>query len=144
MKAVVQRVKSASVSVDGDIVGSIDKGLLVLLGVSRNFSYEKLEWMVRKIANMRLWASEEKGFDLCVKEVGGSVLVVSQFTLFGQMDGNKPNFRDAAGYEEAEEVYERFVGRLREEGLRVETGRFGAMMEVSLVNDGPVTIILEK
>ncbi len=104
MKLVIQRVLEASVEVDSKVVGSIDKGLLVLVGVSKDFDKKKLEWMVHKVLNLRLWASGEKGFDLSVSDIKGKILVVSQFTLHGIVEGNKPNFKNSAGYDDAKRI----------------------------------------
>ena len=145
MKVVIQRVNSASVEVDSKVVGSINKGLLIFVGISKNYSENKLDYVIRKILNLRLWASEKKGFDLNIQDVGGEILVVSQFTLFSNCyEGNKPKFNDAAEKDLAKKVYEQFVSKLKESGIKVETGKFAAMMKVRLENDGPVTIILEK
>ena len=145
MKCVLQRVNNASVEVCGKVVGKIGKGILVLVGFSKDFNNDKMDFMVRKIKSFRLWASEEKGFDLDVCDINGEILVVSQFTLFGKCDkGTKPNFVKSLGAAEAEPLYEKFVSKLKEEGLKVSTGRFGAYMKVNLENDGPVTIVLEK
>ena len=149
MKAVVQRVNWASVEVDGEIVGEISKGLLVFLGISREFNENKLDWMINKILKLRLWSSDEKGFDLSVEEIEkGGILVISQFTLFGDCSkSNKPNFRNSMEFEKAEKIYDSFIEKLKRDSskkIMVETGKFGAKMEVKLENDGPVTIILEK
>ena len=146
MRVVLQRVSSASVEVCDSVVGSIDMGVLVFLGVSSSFDEAKFDWMVDKILKLRLWGSDRKGFDLSVKDISGSILVVSQFTLFGDCKkGTKPNFSKACDYDVAREVYDRFIVALREKsGLKVESGEFGAMMNVKLENDGPVTIILDK
>ncbi|MCA9459269.1 MAG: D-tyrosyl-tRNA(Tyr) deacylase [Nanoarchaeota archaeon] len=148
MKAVIQRVNFAKVLVENQVVGEIKKGLLVFLAVSRDFNEEKMNWMINKILKLRVWSSKEKGFDLSVKDIeNGEILIVSQFTLFGDCSkSNKPNFRNSMEFEKAEEIYNEFVNKLKEEGngLKIETGRFGAKMDVKLENDGPVTIILEK
>lgn len=145
MKAVIQRVNSSSVEVEGKVISKIDKGLLIFLGISKDFTDEKIDWMANKIANLRLWPSNEKGFDLSVREIRGEVLVVSQFTLFGECNkGTKPNFSKALGFDLAKEVYEKFISKLKNLGVKVSQGEFGAMMKVRLENDGPVTIILEK
>lgn len=145
MKAVLQRVNSAKVEVDNKIYGKINKGILVLIGISKDFTEDKLEWMVKKILNIRLWPSEKKGFDLSVNEIKGEILIVSQFTLHGIVEGNKPNFKNSAEYEKAKNIYNRLIEKLKEESIiKIETGVFGANMKVSLENDGPVTIILEK
>jgi D-tyrosyl-tRNA(Tyr) deacylase len=146
MRAVIQRVNNASVEVNSEIVGKINKGILVFVGISKNFKEEKLDWFVNKILNLRLWTSDKKGFDLNIEQINGEILIVSQFTLFGDCSSsNKPNFNDAKDYEDAEKIYNRFVEKIKSKtNLNVQTGEFGAMMKVNLENDGPVTIILEK
>ena len=144
MKLIIQRVNFAKVEVNNKIVGSINKGLLILVGISKNYSEKKLEWMIRKTLNLRLWASEKKGFDLSVSDIKGEIIVISQFTLHGIVEGNKPNFRDSAEYENAEKIYDKYIEELRKSNLKIEKGIFGAKMKVLLENDGPVTIILEK
>lgn len=145
MKLVIQRVLESSVEVEGKVVGKIGKGLLVLVGISNEFNDSKIEWATRKISNLRVWASDNKGFDLSVKDIKGEVLLVSQFTLHGDCsEGNKPNFRSSAPAEIAKRAYEMLIASLENEGFRVQTGEFGAMMKVNIVNDGPVTLILEK
>lgn len=144
MKIVLQRVSSASVEVDSKIVGKIGKGVLILLGIGEDYTEDKLEYFVKKIPNIRLWASDKKGFDLSLKDIDGEILVVSQFTLHGVLNGNKPDFHNSMKADKAEEIYDRFVLKLKEQGLKVETGKFGAMMNVSLINDGPVTLVLER
>lgn len=144
MKVVLQRVTSASVSVDSKAIGSIAKGLVVYVGISQDCTHEKLEWMAKKMLNLRLWASDQKGFDLSVQDVKGEILVISNFTLHGVIDGNKPNFRSAMQYEEAQKMYEVFVELLKNSNLKVETGEFGAKMDVSSVVDGPVNLVLER
>lgn len=146
MKAVVQRVSEASVTVDGKVVSSIGKGLLVLLGVATGDDISKAEWMVRKIAQMRIFEDDTEHMNLSVEDVGGSVIIVSQFTLFGDCrKGNRPGFTDAAPPEFAEELYSKTVDLLRARlgNERVGTGVFRTHMEVRLLNDGPVTIELE-
>lgn len=145
MKAVIQRVSSALVEVDKKVVGSISKGLLVYLGISKNFTEEKFNWMINKVLNFRIWNSERKGFDLSVSDIKGEILVISQFTLYGDCSkGLKPNFRDSQDFDKAEEIYNRFIEKLKESGLKVESGVFGAKMKVNSVNEGPVTLIIEK
>jgi D-tyrosyl-tRNA(Tyr) deacylase len=145
MKAVVQRVQSASVEVDGKVVGSIGPGLLVLFGVKKGDDITKTKWMADKIANLRIFKDAEEKMNLSLKDIGGEVLVVSQFTLYGDCEkGRRPSFIDALGGEEAEAVYEDFVNEMKKEMGKVATGIFGASMQVSLVNDGPVTIIVES
>lgn len=141
----MQRVSRASVRVDGREVGSIGRGLLVLLGVARGDDSGKVSWMADKIAGLRIFADEEGKMNRDVASVGGEVLVVSQFTLYGDVSrGRRPSFVEAAPPEEAIPLYEAFVAALRDRGLRVATGEFGAMMQVELVNDGPVTLVIER
>ena len=141
MRAVIQRVLSASVRVDGEVVGELDRpGLLVYLGVTHDDGAAEVAWTARKVWDLRLLRDEQSASD-----VGAPVLVVSQFTLYGDTrKGRRPSFVDAARPELAIPLYERFVALLRARGLAVETGEFGAMMDVELVNDGPVTLILER
>jgi D-aminoacyl-tRNA deacylase len=152
LKAVCQRVTRASVSVDDAQHGAIGRGLLVLLGVARDDRDADAERLAAKIARLRVFEDERGKFDRSLVDIGGSALVVSQFTLIAdtgkptgsrKRSGNRPGFTDAAPPEQAEPLYERFCNALRAEGVPVETGVFGARMAVELVNDGPVTIILE-
>lgn len=144
MRAVVQRVVSARVVVGDDIVGEIGRGLCVLLGVARDDGEEEAERLAGRIARLRIFENDEGRFDRSVLDVGGDALVVSQFTLIADTaKGNRPSFTDAAPPEQAEALYERFCATLRELEVPVQTGVFGARMEVSLVNDGPVTIVLD-
>ena len=145
MKAVVQRVKSAQVTVSDEVRGRIDQGLVVFLGVGREDNPQDAEFLATKIAGLRIFSNSAGKFDLSVKDVNGSVLIVSQFTLYGDCrKGRRPSFIDAAPPEVAEELYECFMDRMRQEGLDAESGTFQAMMEVHLVNDGPVTILLDS
>lgn len=145
MRAVVQRVSSASVRVDGAVVGQIGRGLLVLLGVSVHDGPADVTWMARKVAGLRIFPDDQGRMNRSVVEVGGAVLLVSQFTLYGDArKGRRPSFVEAASGAEAETLYEAVAQALREEGLPVEQGRFGAHMDVELVNDGPVTILLSS
>ena len=144
MKAVVQRVSRASVVVAGDEVGAIDAGLLVLLGVAKGDTGEQAAWMAKKIVSLRIFEDEEGRMNRSVAETGGSVLAVSQFTLLGDArKGRRPSFVAAAPPEEARALYEDLVAEVAAQGVRVATGVFQAHMEVSLVNDGPVTLILD-
>lgn len=144
MRAVVQRVVSARVSVDGEERGAIGAGLCVLLGVARGDTAVDAERLAAKVARLRIFENEEGKFDRSLLDTGGEALVVSQFTLLADMaKGNRPSFSEAAPQEQAEPVYETFCTALRELGVAVETGVFGARMAVELVNDGPVTIVLE-
>ena len=145
MKIILQKVKKASVSVDNKIVGSIDKGYCLLVGVHKESTEEDAKYLAKKIAQARLFEDENDKINLSLKDVGGSILSVSQFTLYADTKkGNRPSFTSAAGAEKANELYEKFNEFLREEGVTVETGIFQTMMEVNIVNDGPVTIVYEK
>ena len=144
MRAVIQRVSRAAVGVDGALVGEIGAGLLVLLGVAAGDTETDAERLAAKVARLRIFADEAGRFDRSVLDAGGAVLVVSQFTLLADTaKGNRPSFAAAAAPEQAERLYERFAGALRELGLDVGHGVFGATMDVELVNDGPVTIVLD-
>jgi D-tyrosyl-tRNA(Tyr) deacylase len=145
MRAVLQRVTRARVLVDGEEVGAIGPGLLVLLGVTHADTAGHAHWLAGKVVNVRLFRDAEDKMNLGVADIGGSVLVVSQFTLYGDAQkGRRPSFIDAARPEQAEPLYETFVNEIRAQGVPVATGRFGAMMQVELVNDGPVTLILDS
>jgi D-aminoacyl-tRNA deacylase len=144
MRAVCQRVSRARVTVDGLPTGEIARGLVVLLGVARGDAETDADRLAGKVARLRVFEDESGRFDRSLLDVGGDALVVSQFTLLGDTaKGNRPSFTEAAAPEEAEPLYEAFCKALRELGPRVETGRFGTRMAVELVNDGPVTIVLE-
>ena len=145
MRAVVQRVKQSSVNVDGEIVGEIGRGLMVLLGVANGDTTTDADFMVNKIVHLRIFEDETKKMNRSLHDVGGEMLVVSQFTLLGDCrKGRRPSFINAAGPELATELYEYFVEKTREHGISVKTGQFRAMMEVALINDGPVTLIIES
>ncbi|MBR5622110.1 MAG: D-tyrosyl-tRNA(Tyr) deacylase [Opitutales bacterium] len=146
MRAVIQRVKNASVTVDGAVVGAIEKGILVLLGVEAGDTAVDLEWLVARLARVRIFEDENGKMNLSLRDAGGDALVVSQFTLFGSMKkGSRPSFNRAAVPAEAIPLYESFVTALSEAlGKPVPTGKFGAMMDVALVNDGPVTLVLDS
>ena len=145
MRALVQRVERASVRVEGETIGSIGPGLLVLLGVGRDDAEAEADWLVRKLLGLRIFGGEGGRFDRSLEDVDAALLVVSQFTLYGDARrGRRPDFTASATPERAEALYEHFVARLRASGRQVETGRFGAMMAVELVNDGPVTLLLER
>ena len=144
MRAVIQRVSRASVTVDGQVVGTIKRGFLVLLGVTHNDSRAEADWLARKIAGLRIFEDDAGKMNLGLAEVGGAVLVVSQFTLYADArKGRRPDFIQAARPDVAEPLVDYFVNALRSAGLPVETGRFRATMEVALVNDGPVTLWLD-
>ena len=145
MKVVIQRVKNAEVKVDGKIVGKIDKGFLVLLGITHSDTKENADFLVKKVCNLRVFEDENNKMNLALKDVDGELLIVSQFTLYANCnDGNRPSFIDAAKPDIANELYEYFCNKCEEKGFKVEKGIFGADMKVSLLNDGPVTIIIEK
>jgi D-aminoacyl-tRNA deacylase len=145
MRAVVQRVSRAKVTVAGETTGGIGHGLLVLLGVGQGDTAASAEYLADKIVGLRIFEDDAGKMNRSVAEVGGAVLVVSQFTLYGDVrKGKRPSFDDAARPEKARELYEHFVERVRASGLRCETGRFQEMMEVELINDGPVTILLDS
>jgi len=144
MRAVIQRVKEAEVKISGKTVGKIGKGLLVLLAVHVDDTEDKIEKMATKIINLRIFGDQADKMNLSVKDMGGEILVVSQFTLYGDISkGNRPSFIESAKPDKAVPYYGKFVERIRASGLKTATGEFGAMMEVSLINDGPVTIIID-
>ena len=145
MKAVVQRVSESSVTIDSEVVGKIGTGLMVLLGVAVEDTEKEADYLAEKIINLRIFSDEKGKMNLSLLDVGGEMLVVSQFTLLGDCrKGRRPSFIAAAGPEMGNALYAYFVDYMRQKGITVATGRFGAMMDVSLVNDGPVTLILEK
>ena len=145
MRLVLQRVSQASVTVDGQIAGSIGRGFVVLLGATHNDNEDQARWLARKVAGLRLFEDADGKLNVSLQEVGGAVLVISQFTLYGDArKGRRPSFTDAARPETAEPLVALFADTLRSEGLRVETGVFGAHMLVEIHNDGPVTLILER
>ena len=145
MRVLLQRVSRAEVRVGDRVTGRIARGYCLLVGFTGSDTDAHVQWMVEKVSGLRLFGDDEGKMNRSLDEVGGAVLVVSQFTLYGDAaKGRRPSFVDAARPEVAIPLYERFVGLLRERGLTVETGEFGAMMEVDLVNDGPVTLWLEK
>ena len=145
MRIVLQRVARARVSVGGHITGQIGRGLLLLVGFSGSDTEDALAWMADRVQGLRVFADEQGKMNRSVVEVGGGLLVVSQFTLYGDArKGRRPSFMDAAPPDIASPLYERFLALLRASGRPVETGEFGAMMDVELVNDGPVTLILER
>ena len=145
MRAVVQRVTNADVKIDGRVNGKIDDGLLVLLGVGNGDTEEDMKHISDKIIKLRIFSDENDKMNLSLEDVGGSMLVISQFTLYGDCShGRRPYFGNAMEPVSANEMYEKFVAYIREQGIHTETGEFGADMKVSLTNDGPVTIILES
>ncbi|KZE40037.1 D-tyrosyl-tRNA(Tyr) deacylase [Bhargavaea cecembensis] len=145
MKVVIQRSGEASVTVDGNVRGAIDRGYVLLVGITHTDTEDDVRYVANKVANLRLFEDENGKMNLSILEAGGSVLSVSQFTLYADTaKGRRPGFSEAARPEQAEPIYEQFNEELRNLGLHVETGVFGAMMDVSLVNDGPVTVIVES
>jgi len=144
MRAVIQRVKRCAVTVDGKTVGKIGPGLLVLLGVHKQDTEAQVDWLVNKIVGLRIFGDDEGKMNLGLRESGGALLVVSQFTLYGDArKGRRPGFDQAAGPDLAVPLYESFCAKARALGVEVATGEFGAMMDVELVNDGPVTIVVD-
>ena len=145
MRAVIQRVKFAKVEVDGYITGSIDRGLLVFLGVEDNDNMDDINYLADKICNLRIFEDENEKMNLSAIDVGSSLLVVSQFTLYGDCrKGRRPNFMRAAKPDFAEELYNKFVNECKKYITKVETGKFQAIMNVTLINDGPVTLIIDS
>ncbi len=145
MRLLLQRVSRAEVRVGGRVTGRIGRGYLLLVGLTHGDTEVQLTWMADKVVGLRLFADAEDKMNLALADVGGTLLVVSQFTLYGDAaKGRRPSFIDAASPDVASPLYERFVTLLRDRGVPVETGEFGAMMEVELVNDGPVTLWLER
>lgn len=147
MRIVIQRVKASQVVVDGEILGTIGRGLNLLVAIAPTDTEAEIDWMARKCLELRLFPAEEGGerWEKSVQEIQGELLVVSQFTLYGDCHkGRRPSFSGSASPEFAQTCYQRFVAQLRQSGLRLETGQFGAMMQVSIENDGPVTLLLER
>jgi D-tyrosyl-tRNA(Tyr) deacylase len=145
MRVLLQRVSRAQVTVEGEITGAIGRGLLVLLGAGEGDTDEDLEYLLDKTVNLRIFADDDGKMNLSLKDIDGEMLVVSQFTLYADTRrGRRPSFTGAMGAKEADEMYEAFVARAAEEVRKVETGVFGAMMDVELVNDGPVTIWIDS
>ena len=145
MRVVLQRVSHASVTVDGEIIGKIQRGFLLLVGVTHDDAMEDMEYLVRKIVQMRIFEDEEGKLNRSIQDIGGEILSVSQFTLYADTKkGNRPSFSKAAPGDVALEMFEQFNGLLRDTGIPVETGQFGADMKVELLNDGPVTILLDS
>lgn len=145
MKLVIQRVKRASVEVEKEIIGKIEQGFLVLLGVGPEDTEETADFLVQKLVKLRVFEDENQKMNLSVKDIKGELLIVSQFTLYADCSGgNRPSFTNAAKPEKANQLYEYFIQKCKEENIKVEHGKFGADMKVELLNDGPVTILLEK
>ncbi len=144
MIGLIQRVKSASVTIDGELYSSINHGILVLYGVQKGDTKEKADKIADKVSKLRIFEDENNKMNLSIQDVAGELLVVSQFTLAGNCSkGTRPSFDNAEAPDKAKEMYEYFISKLREKGIPVKTGVFGAMMDVALVNDGPVTFILQ-
>lgn len=147
MRVVLQRVKSSQVTVNGKIIGKIGLGLNLLVGIAQRDTEAEIDWMVRKCLELRLFPDPEDGqkWQKSVQDIGGELLVISQFTLYGDCrQGRRPSFDQSAHPQLAQELYERFVSKLQTSGLKVATGEFGAIMAVTIENDGPVTLLLEK
>ena len=145
MRCVIQRVTEASVTVEGEVIGQIGRGFMVLIGVSAEDTDKDLKYMAEKVPNLRIFEDEQGKMNLSLKDVGGAILAVSQFTLYGDARGSRrPSFIQAARPEQANVLYEQLVAAWRAQGLTVETGRFRAEMQVALVNDGPVTILMDS
>lgn len=145
MKALIQRVKSASVTIDGKLYSSIGFGLLVFLGISKNDTTSNADWIAEKISKLRIFEDENEKMNKSVTDVNGEILIVSQFTLCGNCQkGTRPSFDDAMPPHEANELYEYFTNKIKNLNISSKTGKFGAMMDISLINDGPVTFMIEK
>lgn len=145
MKAVIQKVKNASVTVKDEVIGKIDNGFMILLGVGQEDTEERVDYLVNKICNLRVFEDEKDKMNLSIHDVEGQLLVISQFTLYANCQkGNRPSFVEAALPEKTERLYEYFIKKCKEQIKIVEHGKFGAHMQVTFTNDGPVTILLEK
>ncbi len=148
MRVIIQRVKSSQVTVQGAVVGQIKRGLNLLIAIAPTDTEAELAWMARKCLDLRLFPPEDEPegrWQASVRDIQGEILAISQFTLYGDCrKGRRPSFSGSASPQDAEELYDRFVEKLRSSGLRVETGQFGTMMQVSIENDGPVTLILDR
>lgn len=145
MRAVIQRVLESKVEVNGETIGKINNGIMLLLGVKDGDTEKDFDYIYRKTVNLRIFDDEEGVMNKSIKDVGGEILVISQFTLYGDArKGNRPSYVKAAKFEEGKEFYSKFIAKLEEEGIHAEHGEYGADMKVSLVNDGPVTILLDS
>jgi D-tyrosyl-tRNA(Tyr) deacylase len=145
MKALIQRVNCAQVTVDEKIIGQINKGLLIFLGIAEGDSEKEIDYLIEKIINLRIFENQDKKFDLSLKEINGEALIVSQFTLYGSCNrGRRPEFVSAAKPDKAKKLYEKFIEKFRQTGIVVATGEFGVYMKVNLENDGPATFVLSK
>jgi len=144
MRAVIQRVKSCEVKVENKTVGKIDRGILIFLGIKKDDTEKEIDYLLNKILNLRIFEYENGKMNLSVKDIKGEILVVSEFTLYGDCrKGNRPNYIEAAPALYAEEIYNKFIEKLKISNLKIETGIFRAMMEIYIVNDGPVTLIID-
>ncbi len=144
MKIVVQRAKNASVKVDGNIIGEINKGYVLFIGFTLDDNEELLDKMADKVVNLRIFEDDNEKMNYDIKDVNGSILSISQFTLYAKLDGRRPSFSNAMKYNEAKRLYELFNKKLKERNINVQTGEFGSDMKVELLNDGPVTIIIDS
>lgn len=146
MRLIIQRVKQASVSIENNIHGAIDQGLMVLVGIENEDNEDDINWLTNKLIGLRIFSDSEGKMNLSIKEIGGNILVVSQFTLFAStVKGNRPSFIKSAKPDIAVPLYEKFVEQLQKQsGLDIQTGKFGADMQISLINDGPVTIFIDS
>lgn len=144
MRAVIQRVKYSSVSVDGEVVGKIDKGLMVLLGITHSDGEKEINWLSKKIKDLRIFEDADGKMNLGLEDIQGELLVISQFTLYGDcIKGRRPGFTEAAKPDLAKPLYEKFLEKCRSYGIKTEAGIFGADMKVELLNDGPVTLVID-
>lgn len=148
MRVIIQRVRSSQVTVEGEVIGKINRGLNLLIAIAPNDTEAELDWMARKCLDLRLFPPEgqpEGRWEASVRDIQGEILAISQFTLYGDCrKGRRPSFSQSASPQDAQKLYDRFIEKLRGSGLKVETGQFGAMMQVSIENDGPVTLILDR
>lgn len=146
MKLVIQRVENAKVTVEKNVIGNINEGFMVLLGITHTDTKETADYLAKKLCDLRVFKDENDKMNLSIKDIDGELLIVSQFTLYAdcQKSGNRPSFTNSAKPEYAKELYEYFIQKCKEKVRKVETGEFGAHMKVDLINDGPVTIIMEK
>ncbi len=144
MRVVIQRSKEASVTINEKVVGKIDNGYVLLVGFTDGDNKEIIDKMVNKIINLRIFSDSDDKLNLSLKDINGSILSISQFTLYAKLNGRRPSFTDALNYKDASELYDYFNHKLRQEKISVQTGEFGADMKVSLTNDGPVTIIIDS
>ncbi|QNM16138.1 MULTISPECIES: D-aminoacyl-tRNA deacylase [Fusobacterium] len=144
MRAVVQKVKYSSVTVDNEIIGKIDNGFMILLGVTHEDTLKEVEWLSKKIKDLRIFEDQDGKMNLSLEDVKGEVLIISQFTLYGNcIKGRRPSFTDAAKPDHAENLYNKFIEKFQSFGIKTQTGKFGADMKVELLNDGPVTMIID-